>query len=58
MTWVFCCRRVRVRLQGEFQLFISLDKAPAKSVIQLCMKKFGTVGDLNKASDDRETHSG
>ena len=41
-------------------IFVS-GKAPAKSVIQLWVKKFdefGTIGDLNKASDDRETHSG
>ena len=42
-------------------MILYLGKAPAKSVIQLWVKKFdevGTIGDLNKASDDSEPHSG
>ena len=38
-----------------------MDKASAKSFIQLWVKRFdefAAVVDLNKAFDDRETHSG
>ena len=50
-----------VAVKGEFQSFFSLDKASAKSFIQLWVKRFdefAAVVDLNKAFDDRETHSG